>query len=363
MRILTDKDVLAYVIIRRYFLSECSKVLLAVISVLLVIALSNRFVLLMAKVARGELSPDLMWQVLGFYTPELLAFLLPLSLFLSILLVLGRWYVDQELSAAQACGMGWRVLLWPIFGVALFVTSVVAALTLWGIPHMNYQRELAFSKGEIALFLDTVSAGQFHRLDNGRWIFYVEKMDNNRQNFEDIFIAERINDALGSPWRVLTAKRGKLQEQEEGGYFVLEDGVRYDGSPGEKGYTEIHFKEYARHLEWDNREVPQYHRLTPTRDLWGHSALGYQAELQWRLAIPITTLVLAFLAVPLAKVKPRSGKYARILPAILIYIAYYNLLTLSKRWISAGVLTPQLGLFWVHGAFAFIALFLWKSRS
>ena len=355
---------LVYVIIRRYFIQEILKTLLAVLSVLLLIALSNRFVVLMGRVARGELSGDLLFTILGFHTPELIAFLLPLSFFLTILLVLGRWYVDKEITAAQACGLSWRVLMLPLFSMAFFLCFLVSVLTTWVIPAMNFQKEAAFSKGELSLFLDTVSAEHFHSLHEGRWIFYVEKMDDSRRHFYEVFIAEQQAKEKSSvaSWRILMAEEGYIRDEPSGQYFVLKRGVRYEGEPGKGNYTQIHFEEYARSIESNSREVPQYHRLTPTAQLWNSEALGYQAELQWRLSIPLTVLFLAALAVPLSAVQPRGGRYVRIFPAIIIYIGYYNLLTLSKRWIGAGVLPPWIGMSWIHALVGVIALILWAQQ-
>ena len=58
------------------------------------------------------------------------------------------------------------------------------------------------------------------------------------------------------------------------------------------------------------------------------------AELQWRFALPISVLMLALLAIPLSHVRPRQGRYSHILPAILIYIVYMNLLFIARNWVE-----------------------------
>ncbi len=105
--------------------------------------------------------------------------------------------------------------------------------------------------------------------------------------------------------------------------------------------------------------MPSFHRVTPTEVLWHETALGAKAELAWRFAVPVTTWVLAFLAVPLARTNPRSGRYARIFSGILLYIFYYNALTVSRRWIESGILPLWIGQWWVHCLFLCIAFFLW----
>ena len=80
--------------------------------------------------------------------------------------------------------------------------------------------------------------------------------------------------------------------------------------------------------------------------------------LQWRLAMPISVILFTLLAFPLSEVKPRSGKFARLFPAILIYIAYADLMFLGRAWIHRGAINPVLGLWWIHGAALLLALLL-----
>ena len=80
--------------------------------------------------------------------------------------------------------------------------------------------------------------------------------------------------------------------------------------------------------------------------------------------MPLSVLILSLIAIPLAKVKPRQGRLARFLPAVILYILYYNLMLLSKRWIIAGTVSPFVGIYWVHGMFFMIAMaLLYKQKN
>ena len=86
-----------------------------------------------------------------------------------------------------------------------------------------------------------------------------------------------------------------------------------------------------------------------------------QAELQWRLSVPIAALMLTLLAVPISYTTPQRGKYGKIFVAILIFVIYYNLLTAAQYWLEVGNIPPRLGLWWVHGVLASViaALLIW----
>jgi lipopolysaccharide export system permease protein len=82
------------------------------------------------------------------------------------------------------------------------------------------------------------------------------------------------------------------------------------------------------------------------------------AELQWRLSIPLATVLLALLAVPLSKSQPREGRYGRITIGLLVFIIYFNMLSAAKAWIERGDIAPALGLWWVHGALLLLTVLL-----
>jgi lipopolysaccharide export system permease protein len=72
--------------------------------------------------------------------------------------------------------------------------------------------------------------------------------------------------------------------------------------------------------------------------------------------MPLTCMVLALLAVPLARLKPRQGRYARVWLAVVIYFIYLNLVSAGKVWIARGTVPAALGLWWTHGAVALLTL-------
>ena len=74
------------------------------------------------------------------------------------------------------------------------------------------------------------------------------------------------------------------------------------------------------------------------------------------MAMPVSVLVLALLAFPLSRVNPRRGKFSQLLPAILLYILYGNLLFLGRAWVRKGILSFDVGMWWVHGLMLLIAI-------
>jgi lipopolysaccharide export system permease protein len=94
----------------------------------------------------------------------------------------------------------------------------------------------------------------------------------------------------------------------------------------------------------------------PSRALWESHDLNKRAELHWRVAMPVSCVVLTLLAVPLARLRPRQGRYSRVWVAVVIYFLYQNLLTVGKVWISRGAVPEIVGLWWTHLAVVVLAL-------
>ena len=95
-----------------------------------------------------------------------------------------------------------------------------------------------------------------------------------------------------------------------------------------------------------------------TTALLDDSQSDAQAELQWRIAIPISVFILTFIAVPMSAVKPRQGKFGKILPALLLYLGYFIFLIVGKSWINDAKVPASIGLWWVHLTALFIGLLL-----
>ena len=86
------------------------------------------------------------------------------------------------------------------------------------------------------------------------------------------------------------------------------------------------------------------------------------AEYQWRLSLVISTFILAILAIPVSKSSPRKGRYAKVLPAILIYFIYSNFLSVSRKFVANGDVAPLIGMWWVHAFFLLLFIYLFSQQ-
>jgi len=357
-----------YLVIARYLTKEIILTFLAIVSLLLLIALSNRFALYLAKAATGELPVSLVLRLVLLYVPELSSFVIPLGFLLAILFTYGRLHADSEMVVLLACGLGWSYITRLTLMLAAIVTVGVGALTCCVIPRVTFYREQLSSEGEALAVLQSFLPGRFQAMSEGKRIFYLEEASSDNKTLKGVFIAEQpsMNASETANWTLLMAEAARIVEESGGHdfYLVLNDGYRYQGRPGTANYTQVKFKEYGRAIKQTIRPVSDTAvRLRSSASLLKFDTPEDVAEFQWRLSIPLSIPILGLLGVPLAYVRPRQGRFAQFLPAILLYILYYNLFTLSKRWIISGALPSFIGVWWVHLLFLGLGWFLLLKRS
>lgn len=347
-------------LIFRYLNREIILTLLAVTLILLLIFVSNQFVRYLGAVADGRLAFWVFMRLVAIEIPHLLVLLLPLSLYIAILLSFGRLYADNEITVMQAAGMSRKQLLYQTLPIALVVATIVGILTLWLSPIIvHYRDQLLAQMGETSL--QTLLPGQFQSGFDGNRVFYVAHMSVDRKNLDNIFVAEKNRSASvngQTVWTVLSANRGyQMVDPKTGDLFlVTTDGHRYEGVPGTSNYQMVDYEKYGIRIE-QNYSADTHTNFASMSTYFLTQLFIWplyvdkkpvMAELQWRLSLPLSAILLTILAVPLSRVKPRQGKYANLIPAILFYIVYANLLFVSRTWVEKGTLHGLLGMWWVH---------------
>ena len=348
-------------IVFRYLSREVLVTLSAVSAVLLVIIMSGRFIKYLAQAASGALDPGVLFQIMGFRLPGFLQLILPLGLFLGILLAYGRLYLESEMTVLSATGMSQQRLL----GITMVPAAVVAALVAWlslGLAPQGVTRVAQILNQQDALTeFDTLVPGRFQMLRDGSRVTYTEELSEDRANLGGVFISETRASGDGKKDRgisVLVADKGRQEVHADGNrYLILENGYRYDGNPGQPDYRAIKYETYGVMLPKPevSEEISEREAI-PTATLLGSSELRDRAELQWRLSLPLLVFIVALMAVPLSRVNPRQGRFLKLLPAILLYMAYLTILISVRSALEKGRLPIGLGLWWVHGLFLAIGV-------
>lgn len=359
-------------IITRYLTREVLNALLTVTLILVLAFLSQQVVRYMNYAALGKIPTNILLELVSFEIPYLLALLLPLGLYLGILLAYGRLYADNEMAILQMYGFDQRRLLNLTMLIALGVSAVVLFLMLWVNPLISAKRQQIMSSDEATLHLiETLIPGRFQVSSDGKHVMYVEKLSRDHQRAENVFLAQekkKAEDGEQDAWMLVFADQGyQIKDKDsQDQFFVTEDGYRYEGTPGQNDYTITQYKKYtARIPQSDVRVTHQENETLSTSQLWREYINPKPAaELQWRFSIAFATFLLGILAVPLSTIRPRQGRFIILLPAVLGYIVYINLLSVARHWVEQGFVPISVGMWWVHGLMvvflALVMFFIYK---
>lgn len=329
--------------------------------ILMGIVIAQRAGYLVRSAAKGWIPNDAITTLLGFNMVKFLPMILSLTIFLSVLMTLTRWHRDSEMAVWFSSGLSVSNWIRPILNFAAPVTVVIFLLSFfvmpWATQKVEDYRVQLKSRDDLA----SISPGVFKESNGGERIYFIEGFDQLGNVVKNIFVHTTQHQKTG----VVVSSTGHRDKVENGDNFiVLEKGRRYEGKPNSAEVSTTEFERYALRIE--TKEVarkPSSTDTLSTEQLLSSELPADQAELQWRLAIPISALILVLLAVPLSFVDPRAGRSLNLMFALLIYIIYNNILSIFQAWVTQGRLSSLVGLWPVHVFFLLLAFYMYYRRT
>lgn len=342
-------------IIDKYIAKELLIACLSVIFVLLLIVLSTEVVHLLKWVSQGVIPISAFASYLLNSLFEFGVVLIPLSLLMGILLAFGRLYRDSEMAAIMSAGIGPMQWYRPLMLIAIPTTVLLLILLVYVKPLITQQRALITAEIRSQAEVDTLLVGQFNRASKGDAVLFLESENNDIAQVSNVFFQQhRDKDS-----HVDLAKRTSSYYNDEGRrYMMMHGGTHYIGEPGQADFKIIKYKDYGIHIDRKQVQAHFSEESKSLSELWGSTSLVDQAEMQWRFTLPLATIIVAFMALPLSHTDPRSGRYSKLALALILYLVYSNLLGVGKTWIVQEVVPVWVGTWWVHLIAIAVTLFL-----
>jgi lipopolysaccharide export system permease protein len=344
----------------RYLLREVTTAFVAVTGVLLLILLSNQLARVLGQAVQSGFPGSVVLALIGLTTLQQLTVLLPIGLFLGIVMALGRLYHESEMTAMAACGVGTSSIYRPLALLTVLVVAALAVLSYRVVPAAGVRAQQLRVEALRSAQFGALEAGRFRSFAGGDVVFYAERVRPNGQ-LEGVFVQRRVGDRVEIAVAERAEQRGAGQSEQ---LFVLHDGRRYEGVPGALEWRVVTFKEHGIPVRLPEvKAKSEKLSLKPTRALIGSPDAADRSELAWRTAVPVMALALMLLAVPLSKLKPRQGRFARVGFAVLAYFVYSNLVAAVRVWIEKGSPGGALGMWWVHLLpIGVAALLVWRDE-
>ncbi len=349
-------------IFQRAALREFTQLAAGVFVALFAILMTTQLIRLLGQAAGGKIASEAVVALLGFGAISYLPVLLSLTLFIAILMTLSRWYRDSEMVVWLASGVpltGWiKPVLW-FAGPPLVVIAILSLLLApWATQKSEAYRQRMDQRDDVA----RVSPGAFNESGAADRVFFVESVAGADGQVKNVFISSIQQGRLG----VMATAQGHTETMPNGDRFlVLDRGRRYEGVAGTAEYRVMEFDRYALRIETrEARGLEETPRTKPLWELLRDPQPANLAELLWRLGLPLAALNLAVLAIPLSFVNPRAGRTNNLVFALLIYMIYNNLLSVSQAWVAQGKLRFEIGVWAVHlGMFLLLLLLFYRRQN
>ncbi len=347
-------------IFQRALLREFASLAGAVFMTLFAIALTTRLIRLLGQAAGGKIPTDAVVAFLGFFALGTLPVLLSLTMFISVLMTLTRGWRDSEMVIWFGSGLSLTAWLKPVMIFALPQIAVIAALSMFISPWAAQMGAQYATRLETRDDVSRVSPGVFGETSNRERVFFVESVSGDASSVQNVFVSSTQQSRSG----VSMSRSGRTETAENGDRFiVLEQGRRYEGAPGSEQYRITEFDRYAARIETrEGREPAVTQKNTPTWALIMNPTSQNLGELVWRFGIPVSSLILVLMAIPMSFVNPRAGRSVNLMIALLTYVVYSNLLSVSVARVAQARLDFSIGAWAVHAAMVLLLVFLFAQR-
>lgn len=345
-------------LIFRYLLKETLKSQIAIFLILMAIFITLRFVKVLGDASEGDIPASLVIGFLSLYAPILASLVIPISAFLGIMMAYGRLYVDSEMTVMRACGIS----EWYVTRVMLFLSVLIMIftgfVTLYLAPTAAESEYNLREQAKAEAGFSAIIPGRFQETGNQEAVIFVHDIGSD-DSLQKVFLAQQRADGDDNV-RVVYAQQGTVNKEPDGTrQLILNNGNQYEGEQNRLDYRVVTFDEYQ--IQIDDPEQQERRKkvsVLPTNELLKDGSIEAIAELQWRIAIPLSIPFLVLIAVPLSAVDPRQGRFGKMFPAILLYLGYFMLLLASRRVLEDGKIPVQLGLWWVHAIMLLIGFTL-----
>ena len=403
-------------ILRRYMTQQVASTTALVLGFLVVMMLGGRLIRYFGIAAEGNLDISLLFTIIGYNLPYFLELILPLAFFIALMLVFGRLYVDQEMAVINASGVSrgkLARLMTPLI-LALFVGE--AALSIVGKPWGVRSSESVWQQQALTSAFDLIRPNQF--ISSGNYHLYVGSLSDDKKQLQDVILIQSEPKAKGSAGNdamadsnavdmdnridaetaqqldipelpdalndndiskdtITLAKRAEQVDAEASGVTQLDlfQGRRYEVGAGSLKYNQVGFDRYRITLTESSKEVvtednietqaigPLWQAATGGTQVGSDNALrAAQGELGYRLALPWLMIIAPMLAVPLAQVRPRQGRWLRLFPSILLFVSCALGIISLKNAVGKGSVSVWAYAWFILGFMALALYMNWGSR-
>lgn len=345
---------------------DLARSFVATLIVLLTTVITLMLIRTLGQASKGTFSPQDIMLVMGYTVLGYMPIVLSLSMFVAIIGTLARMYIDSEMVIWFASGKGLASMLRTLVRFAWPMVAAIAVLALVVWPWSQEQILDLRHQFQQRSDLDRVAPGEFQVASDGETVFFVDRETSTLESARQIFLATESPKVSA----ITTAQHASIEQREAQTWAVLENGQRVErmrrdpSTEKAAGYDFVstRISEFARYEALVQRDVTSIAeatvRSTPSHMLLQEPTPAHMGELAWRLGLIFSAINYIIIALALTSANPRSSRMGHTITALLVYIVYFNLLSLGQSWVGRGKIDGWLFLLLLHGSI-FVAASLW----
>lgn len=339
---------------------EIWRAFIGTLVVLLTVVMTTLLVRVLSQATKGIVGVADVSLLLGYTLITQLPPLISLALFVAVVTSLSRMQRDSEMVVWQSSGVRHMRLVKPVWEATWPVLLVLGLLVLaakpWGQHQMDRLRDAFEQRSDLA----RVAPGQFQTSSDGRKVFFIDSRSDGERVGNNVFIV--LTEPEGEA--VITARQGTLSTENELRFLNLTQGERIElREGGDKVRAQF---DRARLLVGDAPGPAQTElavRAMGTLSLMRTEGEAARAELVSRLATLWSALNLPLIAVASARTQARRVTAWNVVWSLLVFVVYFNLLSLTQSWVMKQVVDWRVALIGLHGGItlAAFAVLAWRD--
>ncbi len=330
-------------VFERYIMTETRRLVMTIIGFLIFIFASYSTQRYLTDAANGTLALQSVMSIVFYKILIALEMLIPVGLYVSVAVALGQLYNDSEITAALASGISPLRIYKAIMYLAIPLGIVVTLLSMYARPWAYAQIFQLKQQAQSELDVSHLQEKKFNLNDSGRMIL-SDKIDRASNHLSDVLIYS----SSGSNTFLFRSHTLQVTNPAASSPAVtLHSGTAYrldrkGSDDNAQTYTNfnLHPKPIKPSSELKSKSASMA-ELSDSRDP------ADTAELQWRESRGISAILMALLAIPLSRTRPRQGRFATLLPLAVLFVLIFYAGNISRSLVASDIIPPFPGVWTV----------------
>jgi lipopolysaccharide export system permease protein len=357
-------------IISRYIFKEIAFPFIIILFVLTFVLLMGKILQIMDLVFNKGIGIFTIAKLIIFLLPHLLMFTIPIAFLVSILIAMGRFSTDNEITALKTSGVSLMQIYYPVAIASLIAFVFTIIIGYYLVPHSySATNNLLFTIAQ-----QNASIGIKEKVFNADFkgvLLYAEKIPPKGDFMENVMISD--SHIMGEQNTILAKKAYLVANSDSMTVLLrLESGSIHSVSSDLKKYSKIDFKIYDINLDLSttikpvNNNSKTKREMTMTELLENMKKPGLNEvtlrelaiEVHKKFSIPLSCIIFGLLAMSLGIRSHRAVKSRGFTIGLVIATSYYLMRIGGEAFVETGYLSPEIGVWIPNIIFAILGICL-----